>query len=96
VIPCALVLACAAAVSATNDPYEFILMPQMSMTVSAAPIVAAALGVFLPLFVAWRVEGGVGARVGAAIGIAPVVIAFALAGLGFISWRTNKREREAM
>jgi hypothetical protein len=95
-IPCALVLACAAAVSATNDPYEFILMPQLAQTVTFAPIFVAALGVFMPLFVAWRVEGGDGTRVGAVLGIAPVVLIFALVGFGVLDWRANKREREAL
>ena len=96
VIPCALLLACAAAVSATNDPYEFILMPQLAQAVTAAPIAVAALGVFLPLIVAWKVEGGDGARIGAVLAIAPVVLIFALVGFGVLDWRANKREREAM
>jgi hypothetical protein len=95
-IPCALVLVCAAAVSATNDPYEFILMPQMTQVATFAPIAVAALGVFLPLFVAWRVEGGDGTRIGAALGVAPVGLFFAMVGLGVISWRSSRREREAM
>jgi hypothetical protein len=95
-IPCALVLACAAAVSATNDPYEFILTPQLAQTVTFAPIAVAALGVFLPLIVAWKVEGGDGARVGAVLAVAPVLLIFALVGFGVLDWRANKREREAM
>jgi hypothetical protein len=96
VIPCALLLACAAAVSATNDPYEFILTPQLAQTVTFAPIGVAALGVFLPLIVAWKVEGGDGTRVGAVLAIAPVILVFALVGFGVLDWRANKREREAM
>jgi hypothetical protein len=95
-IPCALVLACAAAVSATNDPYEFILTPQIAQTVAFAPIVVAAIGVFLPLIVAWKVEGGDGSRVGAVLAVAPVVLVFAAVGFGVLDWRANKREREAM
>jgi hypothetical protein len=95
-IPCALVLACAAAVSATNDPYEFILTPQIAQTVAFAPIAVATLGVFLPLIIAWKVEGGDGTRLGAVLAIAPVVLIFALVGFGVLDWRANKREREAM
>ncbi len=96
-IPCALLLACAAAVSATNDPYEFVLMPpELSVMVNVAPIFVAAIGLFLPLFIAWKVEGGDGTRVGAALGVAPVALVFALVGLGVLSWRAGKREREAM
>jgi hypothetical protein len=96
-IPCALLLACAAGVSATNDPYEFVLMPpELTVMVNLAPVLVAAVGLFLPLFVAWKVEGGDGARVGAALGVDPVVLIFALVGLGVLSWRAGKREREAM
>jgi hypothetical protein len=95
-IPVALVLVCAAAVSASNDPYEFILIPQVSMAVNAAPIVISLVGAFLPLFVAWKVEGGDGARVGAALVAVPVGGALAMLGLGVLEWRANKREREAM
>jgi hypothetical protein len=95
-IPCALLLAFAAAVSATNDPYEFLLMPQVTLAMSAAPLAIATLGVFLPLFVAWKVEGGDGTRVGATLAVAPVVLVFAMIGFGVLSWRADKREREAM
>jgi Family of unknown function (DUF6297) len=95
-IPVALVIVCAAAVSASNDPYEFILVPQLSMTVNAAPIVISLIGAFLPLFVAWKVEGGDGARIGGAFVGVPVGVALAMIGLGVLEWRANKREREAM
>jgi hypothetical protein len=96
-IPLALLLACAAAVSATNDPYEFVLMPpELSVMVNVAPILVSAIGVFLPLFIAWKVEGGDGTRVGATLAVAPVGLVFALVGLGVLSWRAGKREREAM
>jgi len=96
-IPWALLLAGAAAVSATNDPYEFMLVsPELTQAINFAPIVVAAIGVFLPLFIAWRVEGGDGARVGAALSVAPVALVFALIGVGVLDWRANRREREAM
>jgi hypothetical protein len=95
-VPVALVLVCAAAVSASNDPYEFILIPQVSMAVNAAPIVISLIGAFIPLFIAWKVEGSDGARVGGALVAVPVGVAFAMIGLGVLEWRANKREREAM
>jgi hypothetical protein len=96
-IPCALVLACAAAVSATNDPYEFVLMPpEFSVMVNFAPIGVAAIALFLPLFLAWKVEGGDGSRVGRAFVAVPVGIFFALVGLAVLDWRANKQERGAM
>jgi hypothetical protein len=95
-LPLAVVLVCAAAVSATNDPYEFALNPQMAQTVTLAPIVIALLAGFLPLFVAWRVEGGTGARISGALGIDFVLIVFALVGIAALALRFNKREREAL
>ncbi len=95
-IPVALLLACAAAVSATNDPYEFILVPQLTQTATFAPIVVAALGVAIPLLAAWKVEGSDGTRVGAALTTAPIVVFLALIGIAVLTWRADKREREAM
>jgi hypothetical protein len=95
-VPLALVLVCAAATSATNDPYEYVLIPQLNMAVNAAPIVISLFAVFLPLFIAWKVEGGDGTRVGAALVAVPVGVSFGLIGLGVLEWRANKREREAM
>lgn len=94
-LPLALVLVCAAAVSATNDPYEFALSPQLSQALTLAPIVIALIAGFLPLLVAWKVEGGNGARVGAAFGIDFVLIMFALVGIGGLALRFNRRERDA-
>ncbi|MBS1846575.1 MAG: hypothetical protein JST53_19380 [Actinobacteria bacterium] len=94
-LPLAVVLVCAAAVSATNDPYEFALNPQLAQTVSLAPIVVALIAGFLPLFVAWKVEGGDGAPISGALGMDFVLIVLALVGLAALTLRFNKREREA-
>ena len=51
---------------------------------------------FLPLFVAWKVEGGDGARVGGVFGIDLVLVFLALVGLGGARLRFNKREKEAL
>ena len=89
-------MVCAAAVSATNDPYEFALNPQLSQTITFAPIVVALIAGFLPLFVAWKVEGGNSARVGAVVGIDVVLFVFALIGLAGLTFRFRKREGEAL
>src|ERR1700761_88806 len=95
-LPLAATLICAAAVSATNDPYEFALSPQIAQTVTLAPIGVALLAGFLPLFVAWKVEGGDGARVSGTFGIDIVLAFFVAAGIGALSLRFNKRESEAL
>jgi hypothetical protein len=95
-LPLAAVLVCTAAISATNDPYEFILNPQVAQTVSLAPIVVALVAAFVPLFVAWKVEGGNGARVSGAFGTDIVLVVLAFVGVGVLAWRFNKREKEAL
>jgi hypothetical protein len=95
-VPVALVMILAAAVSASNDPYEFILTPQLATTASLGPVVVSMIAVFAPLFTAWKVEGGDGARVGGAFVAFPFGLVLAAVGLGVLTWRANKREREAM
>jgi len=95
-VPLAAALVLAAAVSATNDPYEFILNPQLAQVASLGPIVAALIAAFVPLFVAWKVEGANGARVSGAFGTDVVILILALVGYGVLAWRFDKREKEAM
>ncbi|MBS1679234.1 MAG: hypothetical protein JST08_17795 [Actinobacteria bacterium] len=94
-LPLAVVLVCAAAVSATNDPYEFALNPQLSQAFTIAPIAVALIAGFLPLFVAWKIEGGNSARISGVLGIDFVLVVLAFVGIGGLALRFNKREREA-
>jgi hypothetical protein len=70
--------------------------PEVTQTINFAPLAVAALGVFLPLFVVWKVEGGDGARAGAVLAVAPAVLVFGLIGIGVLSWRADRNERRAM
>jgi hypothetical protein len=105
-VPAALLLIAAAAFSATNDPYENVLVPQMEMMMAAGPIIAT-LFVGLPAFLAWLVvdghlhqaNGAVLHGDGTAIGLAaggdvPLLIISAGA-LAFLGWRFGAPEREA-
>jgi Family of unknown function (DUF6297) len=94
-VPVALLVICGAAVSATNDPYEFILTPQLAQFAAFGPVGAVAIGTFLPLFAAWRVEAADGTRIGAALSTLPIVLILAMAGVGVLTWRAGKRERSA-
>jgi len=94
-VPMAAALIGAAAVSATNDPYEFALNQQLALFASLGPIVVALIAAFVPLFVAWKVEGGNGARVSGAFGTDIVLLILAMVGLGVLAWRFDKREKEA-
>jgi hypothetical protein len=94
--PLAAVVVCAAAVSATNDPYEFALNPSLQQVASLGPIVATMISGFVPLFLAWKVEGANGARVSGALGADVLLLILAVAGLGILGMRFEKREKEAM
>jgi hypothetical protein len=95
-VPLAAALILAAAVSATNDPYEFALNPQLAQVASLGPIVAAMIAGFAPLFIAWKVEGGNSARVSGAFGTDVVALILALVGYGVLTVRFDKREKEAL
>jgi hypothetical protein len=96
IVPVAAVMILAAAVSASNDPYEYILNPQIQTAASLGPVVAVTIATFVPLFTAWKVEGGDGARAGASFIAIPFGLVIAAVGLGLLTWRAGKREREAL
>ncbi len=82
-VPLALVLACCAAFSASNDPYEFLLAPQIGSMVTYAPVEAAAVIVGLPLLLASLTErhGHAAVPVAAAVSVfaaAPIAVAIPL------------------
>jgi hypothetical protein len=95
-LPLAAVLILAASISATNDPYEFVLNPQLAQVASLGPIVAALIAGFLPLFLAWKIEGGNGARISGVLGSDVVPMILAVAGIGILGFRFEKREKEAL
>jgi hypothetical protein len=95
-LPLAAALVCAAAISATNDPYEFILNPQLAQLANFGPIVAAMIAGFMPLFFAWKIEGTDGARVSGVLGADFVLLILAVAGYGILGFRFDEREKEAM
>lgn len=51
-LPTALLIVCCAALSATNDPYAYLLVPEMGYAQTWAPIVLAVVGSGLPLWAA--------------------------------------------
>ncbi len=95
-LPLAAALVLAAAVSATNDPYEFALNPQLAQVASLGPIIAAMIVGFLPLFSAWKIEGANGARIGGVLGTDVIPLILAVAGIGILGMRFDKREKEAL
>jgi hypothetical protein len=95
-LPLAAALVLAAAVSATNDPYEFALTPSLQNLASLGPPVVALVVAFVPLFTAWKIEGANGARISGALGSDVVSLVLGTAGLGILKLRFDKREGEAL
>jgi hypothetical protein len=101
VVPVALLLTAAAAFSATNDPYEFVLVPALQRAASAGPVVATIFAA-LPTFVAWLVAGGHlrtenhgdSAAIGAALTSDVVLVIVFFVGFGLLTWRFGQPERE--
>jgi hypothetical protein len=65
--PTALVLVCSAALSATNDPYAYVLNPQLGYAQSAAPVVIAVAAVGAPVLAAREAARHGGSAVSAAV-----------------------------
>jgi hypothetical protein len=86
-VPSGLVLLACAAVSATNDPYQYVLSPQLGYVQTAAPLVVAMVAVGAPLLLA---------RAAADSGDSPVLAAFGpevfflLVGVGGASWMARR------
>ena len=95
-LPLAAALVLAAAVSATNDPYEFALSPPLQNVANLGPPVVALIVAFVPLFAAWKIEGPNGARISGALGSDAVSLVLGIAGVGILKLRFDKREREAL
>ena len=72
------------------------ISPQIAQPVNLAPIVVALIAGLAPLLVAWKVEGGNGARVSGALGTDFILVLLAFVGIGVLTWRFDKREREAL
>ena len=85
--PTALVLACCAAFSATNDPYAYVLTPQLGYAQSAAPIVIAVAAAGIPALVAREAMRHGGSAISAAAGTEVVMLAVGIA----MAWWIGKR-----
>ncbi len=89
-VPTAIALLCCAALSATNDPYAYLLTPELGYAQSALPIVAAIATVSAPLLVAREVAR----RGGSAVGTAALVEVVILAGAAAMTWWLGQRVLE--
>jgi hypothetical protein len=85
--PTALVLVCCAALSATNDPYAYILTPQIGYAQSAAPIVIAIVAAGAPVLAAREAARHGGSAVSAAISAEFIMLLVGVA----MAWWLGKR-----
>jgi hypothetical protein len=83
IVPTAFVLLCCAAISATNDPYAYLLTPQLGYAQTALPIVVAVVAVAAPVLVAREAASRGGSAVSAAalveillLGVAAIMAAW--------------------
>jgi hypothetical protein len=83
VVPTAFVLLCCAAISTTNDPYQYILKPYFGYAQTALPIVVALVAVAAPVVVAREVARHGGSPEGAVVAVEVGVL---MAAAGLASW----------
>jgi hypothetical protein len=86
-LPTALVLVCCAALSATNDPYAYILAPQLGYVQSAAPIVIAIVAAGAPVLAAREAARHGASAVSATVGTEVVMLLIAMT----MAWWLGKR-----
>jgi hypothetical protein len=90
-LPVGFVLLCAAALSASNDPYAFLLNPGLGYAQTAGPIVLAIAGVGFPVLVT-RAAGAAGQTpAGAAISAGLWVLALGGVAAWFLGYRMAKQ-----
>jgi hypothetical protein len=75
IVPTAFVFLCCAAISATNDPYAYLLVPQLGYAQTALPIVAATISVAAPVLAAREVASRGGSAVATAAAVECAVLA---------------------
>lgn len=86
-VPTALVLVCSAALSATNDPYAYILNPSLGYAQSAAPIVIAVVAAGAPVLLAREAARHGGSATSAAVSAEFVLLLIGAA----MAWWLGKR-----
>jgi len=94
-VPVAIALACCAAISASTNPYDYLLNPSLGYAVSAAPLVGAAFVVALPVLIAREALRGGSPAAPAAAGGAGFVAVVAAVLVVVLGSRFAKRDAVA-
>lgn len=90
-VPTALLIVCCAALSATNDPYAFILTPGIGYAQTGLPVVMAAVGVGGPAWAAREAARHDHSAVAAALGVELSLLIGCAAAIWWLGRRVAKR-----
>jgi hypothetical protein len=91
IVPTAFALLCCAALSATNDPYAYLLAPQLGYAQTALPIVVAMIAVAAPVLAAREVASQGGSAVAAAAAVECAVLAVSAVLASWLGQRVAAR-----
>ena len=94
VLPTALLIACCAALSATNDPYAHLFEPEMALTQTFAPVLLAVVGVGAPVLVARESSRHGHSPIGGAMFAEIVVLILCCVVVGVLAQRARKSAPE--
>jgi hypothetical protein len=91
IVPTAFVLLCCAALSTTNDPYEYVLTPAAGYAQTALPIAVALVSVAAPVLAAREVARHGGSPAAAAAGVEAVLLVVAAVMASWLGTRVAAR-----
>jgi hypothetical protein len=89
--PTAILIVCCAALSATNDPYAYILMPQIGYVQTGLPIVLAIAGVALPAWACRETHRHANSVAAAALSTEAAVLIVCAAVIWWLGQRVSRR-----
>ncbi len=84
-------LLCCAAISASNDPYAYLLVPQIGYMQTALPVVVATVAVAAPVLVAREAASRGGSAVAAAALVESVLLVVAAIMVAWLGQRLAGR-----
>jgi hypothetical protein len=94
IVPTAILIACCAALSASNDPYAHLFAPELALAQSLAPAVLAIVGVGLPLLLAREAVRHGHSPIGATVITEIVVLLACAVSVVILNGRARGKEEE--
>ncbi|HWF26580.1 MAG TPA: hypothetical protein VG275_14080 [Solirubrobacteraceae bacterium] len=90
-IPTAILALCCAAVSVTNDPFTYLLSPQIGYVQSGLPVALVLIGVSVPFFAARQAARHGYSPLATGFGFELAVLLLCAAVIAWLGYRTSKR-----